>query len=253
MIETLAKVNHKNFMNLVGSCVEEEPFTRMLVFEYAPYGTLFEHLHCLREDEHLDWEMRLRIAMGIAYCLDHMHQLIPPLFHRNLNSSAVYLSEDYAAKVSDFAFLDEIHEPNMQSNVYSFGIVLFEIITGRLPYSTGSLSVEDWASDYFSGTQPLREMVDPTLKTFREDQLQQIGDVIRLCVNSKAMESRNMESICDKLRKITGIEHHEAISRVSQLEILPTRGQAQPKAKTSKAAAVISLRKNRVFRGFQFW
>lgn len=44
-IDTLSKVNHKNFVNLVGFCEEAEPFTRMLVFEYAPNGTLFEHLH----------------------------------------------------------------------------------------------------------------------------------------------------------------------------------------------------------------
>ena len=44
-IETLSKVNHKNFVNLIGYCEEEEPFTRMMVFEYAPNGTLFEHLH----------------------------------------------------------------------------------------------------------------------------------------------------------------------------------------------------------------
>lgn len=44
-ISTLSKVNHKNFMNLLGYCEEEEPFTRMMVFEYAPNGTLFEHLH----------------------------------------------------------------------------------------------------------------------------------------------------------------------------------------------------------------
>lgn len=44
-IETLSKVNHKNFVNLIGYCEEEKPFTRMMVFEYAPNGTLFEHLH----------------------------------------------------------------------------------------------------------------------------------------------------------------------------------------------------------------
>lgn len=44
-IDTLSKVNHKNFVNLIGFCEEEEPFTRMMVFEYAPNGTLFEHLH----------------------------------------------------------------------------------------------------------------------------------------------------------------------------------------------------------------
>lgn len=44
-IDTLSKVNHKNFVSLLGYCMEDEPFTRMLVFEYAPNGTLFEHLH----------------------------------------------------------------------------------------------------------------------------------------------------------------------------------------------------------------
>lgn len=44
-ISSLSKVNHKNFMSLLGYCEEEEPFTRMMVFEYAPNGTLFEHLH----------------------------------------------------------------------------------------------------------------------------------------------------------------------------------------------------------------
>nr|AMM42877.1 LRR-RLK [Vernicia fordii] len=68
-IDTLSKMNHKNFVNLIGYCEENEPFTRIMVFEYAPNGTLFEHLH-IKEAEHLDWGMRLRIAMGMAYCLD---------------------------------------------------------------------------------------------------------------------------------------------------------------------------------------
>lgn len=44
-ISVLSTVNHKNFMNLLGYCEEDEPFTRMVVFEYASNGTLFEHLH----------------------------------------------------------------------------------------------------------------------------------------------------------------------------------------------------------------
>lgn len=44
-IAALSRVNHKNFTNLIGYCDEEEPFTRMMVFEYAPNGNLFEHLH----------------------------------------------------------------------------------------------------------------------------------------------------------------------------------------------------------------
>ena len=44
-IETLSRVNHKNYVNLLGYCEENEPFTRMMVFEYAPSGSFFEHLH----------------------------------------------------------------------------------------------------------------------------------------------------------------------------------------------------------------
>lgn len=44
-VTVLSKLNHKNFVNLLGYCEESEPFSRMMVFEYAPNGTLFEHLH----------------------------------------------------------------------------------------------------------------------------------------------------------------------------------------------------------------
>ncbi|KAG8390135.1 hypothetical protein BUALT_Bualt01G0052000 [Buddleja alternifolia] len=231
-IDTLSKVNHKNFVSLLGYCEEEEPFTRMMVFEYAPNGTLFEHLH-IREAEHLDWSMRLRIAMGMAYCLDHMHQLTPPLPHKNLSSSSIYLTEDYAAKISDFALSDDAstsdrEPPNLQSNVYSFGVVLFEMITGKLPFSAGTnSSIEEWASDYLNGTKILREMVDPTLRTFQEDQLEQIGGVIKLCVNPDPRERPFMNEVCAQLREITGIEPDGAVPRLSplwwaELEILST-------------------------------
>lgn len=219
-IDTLSKVNHKNFVSLIGYCGEEEPFTRMMVFEYAPNGTLFEHIH-IREAEHLNWATRLRIAMGMAYCLEHMHQLTPPLVHKNFKSSSVYLTEDYAAKISDFYFSTDDSstetEPNVQSNVYSFGVVLYEMITGKLPYTAGSTSLEDWASDYLGGTRYLREMVDPTLETYSEDQLQQIGRVIRGCTCPDPRERLSMKEVCVKLREITGIEPDGAIPKLSPL------------------------------------
>ncbi|KAL5057652.1 hypothetical protein RYX36_029256 [Vicia faba] len=105
-IDTLSKVNHRNFVNLIGYCEEEEPFTRMLVFEYAPNGTLFEHLH-VKEAEHLNWGPRLRIATGMAYCLQYMHGLDPPVALTNLSSSTVHLTDDHAAKISDLSFSRE--------------------------------------------------------------------------------------------------------------------------------------------------
>ncbi|KAK3042909.1 hypothetical protein RJ639_001182 [Escallonia herrerae] len=230
-IDLLSKVNHKNFVNLIGYCEEEEPFTRMMVFEYAPNGTLFEHLH-IKEAEHLDWGMRMRIIMGMAYCLEHMHQSTPPIAHKHLNSSAVHLTEDYAAKLSDFGLWNEIaaidiEESCSESNIYAFGVLLFEMITGRLPYSVDSGSFNDWASDYLSGKQPLREMVDPTLNSFQAEQLKKIGEVIKSCVHPDLRLRPGMNEVTARLREITYIGPDAAIPKLSplwwaELEILST-------------------------------
>lgn len=105
-IDSLSRVNHKNFVNLIGYCEEDEPFVRMMVFEYAPNGSLYEHLH-VKELEHLDWSTRMRIIIGTAYCLQHMHGLNPPLAICHLSSKAIFLTDDYAAKIADVAFWDD--------------------------------------------------------------------------------------------------------------------------------------------------
>ncbi|KAM5556741.1 putative inactive receptor-like protein kinase [Rosa sericea] len=230
-IETLSTVNHKNFVSLIGYCEEDEPFTRMMVFEYAPNGTLFEHLH-IREAEHLDWRMRMRIAMGMAYCLEHMHQLKPPIAHNNLTSSAVQLTEDYAPKVSEVTFWNEIAEAekqssgsrlsnaqstSLESNVYSFGVILFEIVTGRLPYSVDNGSLEDWASDYLRAEQPFKRMVDPTLESFQEEQLERIGEVIRICVHPDTRQRPPMRDVTARLREITGLTPDAVSPKLSPL------------------------------------
>ncbi|XP_065870046.1 probable inactive receptor-like protein kinase At3g56050 [Euphorbia lathyris] len=230
-IETLSKVNHKNFVNLIGYCEEEQPFTRMLVFEYAPNGTLFEHLH-IKESEHLDWGMRLRIAMGMAYCLEHMHQLNPLITHNNLSSSAISLTEDYAAKISDLSFSNVITAidtetsgkkfldaptADPEANVYSFGVLLFEILTGRLPYTVDNESLQDWASDYLRGDQPLKEKADPTLESFDEKQMERIGEVIKSCVQPDPKRRPPMREITAILREITGIAPDAATPKLSPL------------------------------------
>ena len=186
----------------------------------------------VKEAEHLDWNMRLRIAMGMAYCLDHMHQLNPLIAHNNLSSSSISLTEDYAAKISEFTFWNEIvvaeiespllknlHTPSVdpESNVYSFGVILFEMITGRLPYSVENPSLEDWASDYLRGEQPLRDIVDPTLTCFQEEQLGLIGEVLKSCVHPDPKKRPAMREVCTRLRAITGITPEGAYPRVSPL------------------------------------
>lgn len=195
----------------------------------------------VQESEHLDWGMRLRIAMGMAYCLEHMHQLNPPIAHNYLNSSAVHLTEDYAAKLSDFSWneraaaemeatskkLSNTPSASPEGNIYSFGVLLFEMITGRLPYLVDNGSLEDWAFDYLGGDQPLGQMADPTLTSFDEEQVEKLGEVIKSCVHHDPEQRPSMREVTARLREITGINPDGAIPKLSplwwaELEILST-------------------------------
>jgi serine/threonine protein kinase len=188
--------------------------------------------------------MRLRIAMGMAYCLDYMHQLTPPIAHKHLQSSTIYLTEDYAAKISDFSFgndataakigsasmeLLESQTSDPEGNIYSFGVILFEMITGRIPYAVDNGSLADWASDYLRGERSLKEIVDPTLKSFRENELEKLSEVIRNCIHPDPKQRPTMKEIASKLKEITAMEPDGATPKLSplwwaELEIMSTEG-----------------------------
>ena len=196
----------------------------------------------VKEAEHLDWETRLRIAMGVAYCLEHMHQLNPPVVHRHLCSSSVYLTEDYAAKLSDFSYwseetaaklgsatveLLETSPADSESNVYSFGVILLEMITGRIPFSVDDGSLADWAVEFVKGEESLREMVDPILSSFKEEQLESLSRVIKRCIQPEPKQGRRMSEIAARLKEITALEPAGATPKVSplwwaELEIIST-------------------------------
>lgn len=177
--------------------------------------------------------MRLRIAIGAAYCLEHLHQLDPPVPHNNLSSSCINLTEDYAAKVSHLSFWNETVAAQRQasgkrlsdtssssaaSDVYNFGVLLFETVTGRMPYSVDDeLSPEGWASDYLRNEQSLKQTVDPTLKSFDEQQLDRIEELMRSCVQPHASRRPTMSEIAARLREITGISQEAAVPRGSPL------------------------------------
>ncbi|VVB08092.1 unnamed protein product [Arabis nemorensis] len=232
-IDTMSRINHKNFVNLIGYCEEDEPFNRMMVFEYAPNGTLFEHLHD-KEMEHLDWSARMRIIMGTAYCLQHMHELNPPIAHSKLASSGIYLTDDYAAKVGDIPFssqtglkqkkpmsgdLDQSSlqfSPEPETNVYSFGVLMLEIISGKLSDSDEEGSIIKWASKYLDNDN-LGDMIDPTLKTFKDEDLEVICDVARHCLRIDQSQRPTMKDVVEQLKQVINISQEQATPRLSPL------------------------------------
>ncbi|XP_047313334.1 protein MALE DISCOVERER 2-like [Impatiens glandulifera] len=231
-IEVLTRVNHKNFVNLIGYCEEEEPFTRMMVFEYAPNGHLYEHLH-VKEVEQLDWNARIRVIMGMSYCLQHMHDLKPPVTLSYLSTKSILLTDDYAAKILERCFHqaspnsgneDDSSHHDLQSgsvdpeaNVLSFGLTLLEIISGKVPYSEGQNSISNWAMEFGGGNQSTSTVIDTELKSFKDKEAEVIGEVIRECLQQEPKKRPTMKEITLKLSEVIPITPEQATPRTSPL------------------------------------
>ncbi|XP_019170172.1 PREDICTED: protein MALE DISCOVERER 2-like isoform X2 [Ipomoea nil] len=230
-IDTLSRINHKNFLNLIGYCAEEEPFTRMMVFEYAPNGTLSEHLQD-QELEHLDWSARMRIVMGVAYCLQYMHNLNPPLSHSNMTSDNIFLTDDYASKIGEITFWDEFTDktklgenedselpplPEPETNIYSFGLMLLEIISGKLTYTEEQGPILNWATPFLNDKQNINKLIDPTLKSYKDNELAVICEVIQECVQQDTRTRPTINEVISKLREVLGISPEAAVPRLSPL------------------------------------
>ncbi|KAI4295530.1 hypothetical protein L6164_035569 [Bauhinia variegata] len=191
-VEAIGKVRHKNLVGLVGYCAEGAQ--RMLVYEYVDNGNLEQWLHGdVGPVSPLTWEIRMRIAIGTAKGLAYLHEgLEPKVVHRDVKSSNILLDRKWNAKVSDFG-LAKLLGPeksyvttrvmgtfgyvspeyastgmlNEGSDVYSFGILLMEIITGRSPidYSRapGEMNLVDWFKAMV-GSRRGDELVDPLIE-----------------------------------------------------------------------------------------
>ncbi|CAA0811961.1 Probable LRR receptor-like serine/threonine-protein kinase [Striga hermonthica] len=148
-VADLARLSHENIGKFLGYCRESNPFTRMLVFEYTSNGTIYEHLH-YGEGCQFSWTRRMKIIIGIARGLKYLHtELDPPFTISELNSSSVYLTEDFSSKLVDFECWKTVlsisekssdtisnegavcilpnslerRHLNIQGNIYDFGIL----------------------------------------------------------------------------------------------------------------------------------
>ncbi|KAG2410769.1 LRR receptor-like serine/threonine-protein [Vigna angularis] len=222
-VADLARLDHDNAGKLLGYCRESIPFTRMLVFEYASNGTLYDHLHCYGEGCQLSWTRRMKIIIGIARGLKYLHNEIEPAFTiSELNSNAVYLTEDFSPKLVDFESWKTVLErseknsgsvssqgavcvlPNSlearhvdpKGNIYAFGVLLLEIISGRPPYCKDKGYLVDWARDYLEMPEVMSYVVAPELKHFRYEDLKAICEVITLCISPDPSVRPSMRELC---------------------------------------------------------
>ncbi|KAM0046660.1 putative protein kinase RLK-Pelle-RLCK-VIIa-1 family [Helianthus debilis subsp. tardiflorus] len=191
---TLGLADHPNLVKLIGYCAEGEQ--RLLVYEYMPLGSLEDHLHGYRANsKRLDWNTRMKIAAGAARGLEYLHdKMNPPVIYRDLKGSNILLGEDYHAKLSDFGLAkvgplgDKTHvstrvmgtygycapdyamtgQLTFKSDIYSFGVVLLELITGRKAIDNTRSAAEQnlvaWARPLFKDRRKFWQMADPVLE-----------------------------------------------------------------------------------------
>ncbi|CAO2819909.1 unnamed protein product [Amaranthus hypochondriacus] len=228
-VADLARLNHENAAKLLGYCRESPPFTRMLVLEYASNGTLYEHLHSMFADGEgcqLSWTRRMKIIIGIARGLRYFHtELDPPFTISELNSNAVYLTEDFSPKLVDFESWKTIiarSEKNssaidgtgslcvlprsiqarhldLKGNVYAFGVLLLEIVSGRPPFCKETGSLVDWAREYLEVAELMPNIVDKQLKHFEHEDLKVVCEAAILCLNPEPIKRPLMHDLCTLL------------------------------------------------------
>ncbi|RCV21550.1 hypothetical protein SETIT_4G148200v2 [Setaria italica] len=192
-VEIISRVHHRHLVSLVGYCIAAHH--RMLIYEFVPNGTLEQHLHG-RGMRVMDWPTRLKIAIGAAKGLAYLHEdCHPRIIHRDIKSANILLDYSFEAQVADFGLAKLSNDTHThvstrimgtfgylapeyassgkltdRSDVFSFGVVLLELITGRKPVDQtrppGQESLVEWARPVLVDaveTGDLDAVVDPRL------------------------------------------------------------------------------------------
>uniref|UniRef100_M1BK19 non-specific serine/threonine protein kinase n=1 Tax=Solanum tuberosum TaxID=4113 RepID=M1BK19_SOLTU len=230
-IELLSRVHHKNVVGLAGFCFDQAE--QMLVYEYIPNGTLKDGLSG-KTGVRLDWMRRLKIAIGAARGLQYLHDHVnPPIVHRDIKSNNILLADHLNAKVADFGlskllgerghittqvkgtmgYMDpEYYMTNQlteKSDVFSFGVVLLEIVTGKVPIDKGRYIVKEVkdAMDMTKDLYNLHEILDPAVCSGATPRsLEKFVDLALKCVEEKGVNRPKMSEVVKQIEYIMEIE-----------------------------------------------
>ncbi|KAI3873861.1 hypothetical protein MKX03_036227 [Papaver bracteatum] len=233
-IALLSQISHRHIVRLVGCCLEGE--IPLLVYEFVPQGALSFHIHDQCDNESpISWKDRLRIASEIAHALVYLHTgASTPIFHKDIKPSNILLDENFRAKLADFgtskAFpIGKTHlttdvegtfgywDPEFcrlghyteKSDVFSFGVVLLELLTVRKALMNEEGIGEKSLVLYFESLMKddrLFEIVDTrVLVEAGEPEVLGVAELAKRCVNAKGKKRPSMKEVArhlDEFRRI---------------------------------------------------
>lgn len=236
-VRILLQVNHRSLVRLLGCCVDlDQP---LMVYEFIPNGTLFDHLHGSLRSPFLTWRRRLAIAHQTAEGLAYLHSSAePPIYHRDVKSSNILLDDKLNAKVSDFGlsrlaepglshvstcaqgtlgYLDPEYYRNYQltdkSDVYSYGVVLLELLTSKkaIDFNRGPDDVN--LAVYVQrrvDEERLMDVVDAGLmegaSQVELDTIKAIGFLAMGCLEEKRQNRPGMKEVVEEIEYVMSIE-----------------------------------------------
>ncbi|KAL3538974.1 hypothetical protein ACH5RR_002340 [Cinchona calisaya] len=248
-LDFFSKVSHPRIVPLLGHCLENEN-EKFLVYKYMPNGDLSNSLYRKNDSDNdslksLDWITRLKIAIGAAEGLSYLHhECSPPLVHRDVQASSILLDDKFEVRLGSLSEICAQEGDNHQNrisrllrlpqtseqgtsgsanatgayDVYCFGKVLLELVTGKLGISASSdVALRDWLEQtlpYISIYEKdlVTSIVDPSL-VIDEDLLEEVwamAVVAKSCLNPKPSRRPLMRYILKALEnplKVVREEH----------------------------------------------
>ncbi|GBG86322.1 hypothetical protein CBR_g41316 [Chara braunii] len=240
-VELQSRLHHTHLCELIGYCDAEESW--LLVYPFIPGGTLFEHLHGRpgpmgHRAEKLDWPTRVRIALHVSKAIRYLHEEIdPPVLHRDVKSANILLDQNKRAKLADFglaklgqSILVDTERGGVEprrlcgtygymapeymvwgkltarNDVYAFGVVLLEIVTGRRAVVRGEEgTLATWVRPYLDNVNDFKSIVDPILLKWGVDDLEEIyslGCLAGECTHGTERLRPAMSSVVERINKI---------------------------------------------------
>ncbi|KAF2302474.1 hypothetical protein GH714_036488 [Hevea brasiliensis] len=221
-VDILSRLNHPNLVSLIGYCADGKH--RFLVYEYLQNGNLQDHLNGIGNAK-MDWPLRLKVALGAARGLAYLHSSSAvgiPIVHRDFKSTNVLLNANFDAKTGKLT---------LQSDVYAFGVVLLELLTGRravdLSQGPTDQNLVLQVRHILNDRKKLRKLIDPDLSrnSYTMESIAKFANLASRCVRVESSERPSMTECVkrtpnDHIYKFKRLGHSIAYIQNGQIDLM---------------------------------